>query len=176
MASIAAYILKREFSYAVQCLEKIVKAWEQGQQVVIQVVDADCQDDEDASSCIGDYPCSKPDGDITANQNYDISDPPTNLDHYAISDPPTNLDHHEISDPPANLDHHEINDPPANFDHHDPPADLGHPNNNDPLTDLTDNDSCKINDSPSDINLKSIKLPLKIRKRGRPKGAGLVLQ
>lgn len=71
LASIASYILTRKFSYAVQCLEKIVKAWEQGQQVVILVVDAGCQDDENVSSCIGDDPYNKivPDDDITANHN-----------------------------------------------------------------------------------------------------------
>jgi len=57
LASVASYISTRDLSYAVQCLEKIVKAWEQGQQVVIQVVDAGCQDDGDVSSCIGDDPC-----------------------------------------------------------------------------------------------------------------------
>ena len=33
----------------------------------------------------------------------------------------------------------------------------------------------EINDSPADVDLKSIKLPPKIRKRGRPKGAGLTV-
>ena len=32
---LASCISTREFSYAMQCLEKIVKAWEQGQQVAI---------------------------------------------------------------------------------------------------------------------------------------------
>jgi len=36
---------------------RTAKAWERGQQVVNQVVDAGCLDDEDVSSCIGDDPC-----------------------------------------------------------------------------------------------------------------------
>ena len=56
LANVASCISTREFSYAMQCLEKIVKAWEQGQQVAIQIVDPACQDDEEASNCIGGYP------------------------------------------------------------------------------------------------------------------------
>jgi len=65
-----------------------VKAWEQGQQVVIQVVDAGCQDDGDVSSCIGDDPCNKnvPDDDITTNHNYDVNNPLADLNHHDIND------------------------------------------------------------------------------------------
>lgn len=51
-------------------------------------------------------------------------------------------------------DHHDISDPPA---------------------DLINNDGHEINDSLSDVDLKSIKLPPKIRKRGRLKGASLTV-
>ena len=63
--------------------------------MVIQVVDAGCQDDEDINSCIGDGPCNKnvPDDDMTSNN------------------PPADLDHHDINDQPADLDYHDINDP-----------------------------------------------------------------
>ena len=39
LANVASYISTREFSYAVQCLEKVLKAWEQGQHVTVEVVD-----------------------------------------------------------------------------------------------------------------------------------------
>jgi len=213
-----------------------VKAWEQGQQVAIQIVDPACQDDEETSNCIGGYPCGKNKPDVGIDlDHHDISDPPVDLDHYDahdlpdISDPPVNLDHcnlpvdldhrdicdptvnldhcdindppisidhRDICDPAVNLDHCDINDPPSNIDHRDicdPAVNLDHHDTNDPSIDLEQHDindssaslhdhdindpSAKldghvINDSP---DLKSIKLPPKIRKRGRPKGAGLTV-
>ena len=48
LANVASHISTREFSYAVQCLEKVLKAWEQGQQVTIEVVDIkSCHDEEE---------------------------------------------------------------------------------------------------------------------------------
>ena len=201
-----------------------MKAWEQGQQVAIQIVDPACQDDEEASNCIGGYPCGKNKPDVGIDLDHRvISDPPVDLDHYNAHDspdindpsvnldhcnPPVNLDHHDTNDPPidreqhdindpaVNLDHHDTNDPPIdleqheicdpaiNLDHHDtndPPIDLEQHDINDPSASLHDHDindpSAKldnhvINDS---LDLKSIKLPPKIRKRGRPKGAGLTV-
>ena len=195
-----------------QCLEKIVKAWEQGQQVAMQIADPACQDDEEASNCIGGYPCGKNKPDVGIDLDHcDISDPPVDLAHYYAHDlpdindppvnldhcnPPVNLDHHVICDPAVNLDHHDTNDPPIdleqhdicdpaiNLDHHgtnDPPIDLEQHDINDPSASLHDHDindpsanleNHVINDSP---DLKSIKLPPKIRKRGGPKGAGLTV-
>ena len=219
-----------------QFLEKIVKAWEQGQQVAMQIVDPACQDDEEASNCIDGYPCgkNKPDVGIDLDHcgisdppvdlahynaydspdindppvNLDYCNPPVNLDHHVICDPAVNLDHHDTNDPPidfeqhdicdpaVNLDHHDTNHPPIdleqhdicdpaiNLDHHvtnDPPIDLEQHDINDPSGSLHDHDindpSAKldnhiINDSP---DLKSIKLPPEIRKRGRPKGADLTV-
>ena len=54
LANLASYISTREFSYAVECLENIVKAWEQGKRVTVQVVDASSdvveQDDNDLTN------------------------------------------------------------------------------------------------------------------------------
>ena len=48
LANVASHISTREFSYAVQCLEKVLKAWEQGQQITIEVVDTkSCHDEEE---------------------------------------------------------------------------------------------------------------------------------
>ena len=269
LANVASCISTREFSYAMQCLEKIVKAWEQGQQVAIQIVDPACQDDEEASNCIGGYPCGKNKPDVGIDLDHRvISDPPVDLDHYNAHDlpdindpsvnldhcnPPVNLDHHDTNDPPIDLEQHDINDPAVNLDHHDtndPPIDLEqhdicdpaiNHDTNDPPIDLEQHDICDpainldhhdtndppidleqhdindpavnldhhdTNDPPIDLeqhdindpsaslhdhdindpsakldnhvindspDLKSIKLPPKIRKRGRPKGAGLTV-
>ena len=37
LTNIASYISTREFSYVVQCLEKVLKAWEQGQHVTVEL-------------------------------------------------------------------------------------------------------------------------------------------
>ena len=219
-----------------QCLEKIVKAWEQGQQVAVQIVDPGCKNNEEASNCIGGYPCGKNKPDVGIDlDHHDISDPPVNLDHYDAHDspdindpsvnldhydPPADLDHHEICDPPVNLDHWDISDPPINIDHCDtcdPAVNLDHHGINDPSIDIDHRDICDpavnldhrdINDPPIDLkqhdindpsaslhdldirdtsakldnhvindspDLKSVKLPPKIRKRGRPKGAALTV-
>ena len=38
LASIASDISSREFAYAIECLSKITKAWEQGRHVKVEVV------------------------------------------------------------------------------------------------------------------------------------------
>ena len=45
LASIASDISTREFSYAVDCLEKIVRSWEQGKHVKVEVVEESCIED-----------------------------------------------------------------------------------------------------------------------------------
>ena len=52
LATIASYILTREFSYAVNCLEMMVKAWEAGQCITVEVVDPSCHDEDD-NGCVG---------------------------------------------------------------------------------------------------------------------------
>ena len=51
LATIAPYISTREFSYTVNCLEMIVKAWEAGHCVTVEVVDPSCHDEDD-NGCI----------------------------------------------------------------------------------------------------------------------------
>ena len=116
LASIASCISTREFSYAMQCLEKIAKAWEQGQQVAIQIVDPGCQDDGDASSCISGNPCEKNESHVDINlDHHDISDSPVDLEQHNINDPREYLEQHDINDPQVDLEQHDINDPPMLF-------------------------------------------------------------
>lgn len=57
LANLASYISMREFSYAVECLESIVKAWEQGKRVTVHVVDASAeQGDDEFTECENDKP------------------------------------------------------------------------------------------------------------------------
>ena len=175
LANVASCMSTREFSYAMQCLEKIVKAWEQGQQVAIQIVDPGCQDGKEASNCIGGFQCgkNKPDDGIDLD-HHDITDPPVDLDHYDAHDSPdinnpsvnldhydlpADLDHHDICDPPVNLDHRDICDPPVNLDHcdiNDPPIDIDHRDINNPPIDIN---HCDINDPPIDIDHRDINDP-----------------
>ena len=76
LAIVASCISTREFSCAMQCLEKIMKTWEQGQQVAIQIVDLD---------------------------HRGICDPAVNLYHCDINNPPIDFDHRDICDPAVNL-------------------------------------------------------------------------
>ena len=56
LANVASYISTREFSYAVQCLEKLLKAWEQGQHVTVEVVDVINCHGQDTNEYVGDDP------------------------------------------------------------------------------------------------------------------------
>ena len=48
LGNVASHISTREFSSAIQCLDKVLKAWEQGQRVTIEVVDIkNCHDEEE---------------------------------------------------------------------------------------------------------------------------------
>jgi len=44
LASVASDIPTREFSSAVECLEKLVRSWEQGKHVKVEVVEESCLD------------------------------------------------------------------------------------------------------------------------------------
>ena len=160
LASIASCISTREFSYAMQCLEKIAKAWEQGQQVAIQIVDPGCQDDGDASSCISGNPCDKNVSNVDINlDHHDINDPPEYLEQHDINDPPVDLEQHNINDPPVDLEQHDINDPPEYLEQHDindPPVDLEQHDINDPPEYLEQHD---INDPPEYLEQHDINDP-----------------
>lgn len=51
LATIASYISTREFSYAVNCLEMMVKAREAGKCITVEVVDPNCHDEDD-NGCV----------------------------------------------------------------------------------------------------------------------------
>ena len=46
LATIVSYTSTREFSYAIQCLEKVLKAWEKAQRVIIDIVNTETQNDD----------------------------------------------------------------------------------------------------------------------------------
>ena len=87
LANVASHITTREYSYAVQCLEKVLKAWEQGQHVIVEVVDMNNCHDEDTNDCVGDDPCGH-DVDLTINHVESNEDNPlpsfTNDNHFDI--------------------------------------------------------------------------------------------
>ena len=49
LANVASHLSTREYSYAVQCLEKVLKVWKQGQHVIVEVVDMNNCHDEDTN-------------------------------------------------------------------------------------------------------------------------------
>ena len=110
---------------------------------------------------------------IPCNSIDDLSDLNNDDDNYSIKDLPSdNNDRHQnISDLPSddNDRHQNINDLPSDDNDR-------HQNINDLPSGINKDCHHDINSLPNDtLNLASIKLPPKIRKRGRPRGADLTV-
>lgn len=78
-----------------QCLQKVLKAWEQGQHVTVEVVDVINDHGQDINDCVEDNPCDD-DVDLAIDNVEADNNPPSNVNHLDIEESQPDLNHHMI--------------------------------------------------------------------------------